>query len=94
MNRYTLKKAVPILLVSLGLLGGCTSESYDNAQFGSSVRQMVKAQTLYPHTAQHPSAKPVEGVDGTLADNVLDQYRKSVSQPQQIHNAIQINVGQ
>ncbi len=83
--------------LSLALLaaGGCTvTEPVAlEADFGESVRQMVRAQTLYPAAADDPDPNPVRGLVGEKGDAVLDAYRKDVSRPTEVNNVINIAVG-
>ena len=81
-------------LLVVALASGCATEpTAVEEDFGTSVRQMIRAQTYNPKTLENPSREPVTGVDGEYAEAVLDAYKGDVSQPEQVRNEIQINVG-
>ena len=82
------------LVSALITAGGCaTPESAVEADFGNSVREMIRAQTYDPSTLDRPSQVPVTGIDGEHAGFVLDTYRTSLGKPEAVSQQIQINVG-
>jgi type IV pilus biogenesis protein CpaD/CtpE len=73
MNSFNL-----IGLVSAALLvSGCAYNS--EADYGSSVRQMVQSQTFDPAAASNPPELAPEVTDGERVKNALDVYRKDVA---------------
>lgn len=79
-------------LVTLG--GGCATEpTVSEQQFGSSVRQMIRAQLYDPAAAEHPSPDPVTGLDGQQAQQALAKHRQTVGQPDEVRDEIIVNIG-
>lgn len=74
-------------LVAMGVLGvaftaGCSNIGGPTAteqDFGNSVRQMVRAQTLNPGAADDI---PVESSDPQRLEKVLDTHREDVARPE------------
>lgn len=73
---------------------GCATDSYTDENFGSSVRQMIRAQIYDPVAAERPSPDPVTGLDGQQAGAILEQHRGAISKPQEVARPIEINVTQ
>lgn len=83
---------VALLMV---LMAGCaTKPTISQENFGASVRQMIEAQTNDPQAARNPDPEAISILDGQQAVEVIEVHRKHVAKPQEIHNEIQINVGQ
>lgn len=66
-----------ISLALAGALAGCavTEPVMLQSDYGRSVSQMTSAQLYNPAAALKPSPKPVKGMDGTLGQNVMRNYR-------------------
>ena len=81
----TASRALSLAAAGLMLVaaGGCVYELKD---FGDAVRHNQSVQTAAPDYAGM-------GQDGVRAQNVLQEYREDVAAPQEIQNAITINVG-
>ena len=77
-----------LLAVAVLLAGGCESQpSAVEANFGSSVRNIVAVQTAQP-------GQPAPGLDGNKAEAVLETYRGDVAKPERVErDLIQINLG-
>jgi hypothetical protein len=60
-------------------IAGCADTPLSDADYGSSVRQMIAAQTFDPATASNPAELPPEMTDGARLENALDVYRKDVA---------------
>lgn len=83
MNRITVGIAIALLL------GGCTSEpKHLDAQFGSSVRDTIAAQTLNPGAGDDTT--PVMSMDGRKAAGTLEAYRQDVQKKIQVRDVINI----
>jgi hypothetical protein len=67
-----------LALVTL-LLGGCADTPLADADYGNSVRQMVRAQTFDPAAASNPAALAPEITDGARLEKALEVYRKDVA---------------
>ena len=67
--------AVAIATVAIA---GCADTPLADADYGSSVQQMVQAQIFDPATAANPAELPPEMTDGARLENALDVYRKDV----------------
>jgi len=67
------------------LLMGCQAYPETEADFGNSVRQMVRTQQVYTGPVD---PNPVEGADGQRTEAVLETYRQSVSQPSEVDDPI------
>jgi type IV pilus biogenesis protein CpaD/CtpE len=81
-------------LIVVALASGCATEpSGVEEDFGTSVRQMIRAQTYDPSTLENPSREPVTGLDGEYAEAVVDAYKGDIAKPEQVRNEIEINVG-
>jgi hypothetical protein len=79
-------------LVALG--GGCATEpTVSEQQFGSSVRQMIRAQLYDPAAAERPSPDPVTGLDGPQAEQALARHRQTVGRPEEVRSEIIVNIG-
>lgn len=66
------------LTVAALLTAGCADTPLSDADYGSSVRQMVQAQTLDPAAASNPPALAPE-TDGARLEKALETYRKDVA---------------
>ena len=77
------------------LIGGCVSPEPKrlDAAFGSSVANMIEAQTLNPHAAD-AGPSPVMSMDGQKAEGNLEAYRQDVQQKTEVHDVINIGVSQ
>jgi type IV pilus biogenesis protein CpaD/CtpE len=92
MNNQKKIVALAGLLGSL-VLGGCAHEPTAlERSFGSSVRNMIEAQTFDPSTLSSPSTETVEASDGRRIEAVLDVYRTDVAKPAAASEDIVISV--
>ena len=88
MNGISLLGAI---LITLAAIGGCeTTPTATEADYGNSVRSMVRNQTVNPDPSD---AVPVNSGDGERAKNAIDVYRKDVAQPENIQKDLVIGVG-
>lgn len=69
----------PALATVIVAVSGCSDTPRLDADYGSSVRQMVQAQTFDPIAASHPAEFAPDITDGTRLQNALDIYRKDVA---------------
>jgi type IV pilus biogenesis protein CpaD/CtpE len=77
----------------LTLLAACASEpTLTERNFGTSVRQMIEAQTYDPSTLATPSTETVDTADGRRLENVLEAYRTDVAKPESVSEDIVISV--
>jgi hypothetical protein len=79
--------------IGLVLLGGCVHEPTaleDN--FGSSVRNMIEAQTFDPSTLSSPSTETLDGGDGQRTEAVLERYRSDIARPEAVSEDIVVSV--
>jgi hypothetical protein len=90
--QYTTTK-IAACLASLALAGCASGPETVERDFGNSVRQMVRSQTLDPLTANKPDTKAPEDGDGQRIDNVMDAYRNDVSKPEEVNQPLVISVG-
>lgn len=90
-----MKRDQIIILISL-LLSACADNGYKpvvlDSQFGKSVKQVSQAQLLNPKVAANPSQKISKKLDGLAGQNIMNSYRQSFGQTQQVQN-VTINVG-
>jgi len=85
------KSRLGAILFTLVAIGGCeTSPTATEADFGNSVRSMVRNQTVNPDPAD---AVPVESGDGVRTRNGLEVYRADVARPEQVKKDLIIDVG-
>ena len=61
------------------LLAGCADTPLADEDYGSSVRQMIQAQTFDPAAASNPPALAPEITDGARLEEALEVYRKDVA---------------
>ena len=84
-----MNRVVTVILMVL-LTGGCASEpSRLDAAFGSSVENMIEAQTMNSY-ASTGETRPVTGMDGKKAEGNLEAYRQDVQKKTQVQNVINI----
>jgi hypothetical protein len=82
-------KLIPALYASSGilltLLTGCNSTDPVRVEqdFGNSVHHMIQAQIYNPQAARNPSTVPPAALDGPMAGEALNVYRKDVAKPSQ-----------
>jgi hypothetical protein len=80
----------PLGLLIPIVLAGCQAYPTTEAEFGDSVRNMVRNQQIYTGPVD---TTPVEGGDGEMLNTVFETYRSDVSQPEDVDQPIVINVG-
>ena len=75
------------------LIGGCVSSEPKrlDAAFGSSVANMIEAQTLNPHAAD-VGPSPVMGMDGQKAEGNLEAYRQDVQKKTEVRDVINVGI--
>ena len=72
-------KITPFLLfLSAGACVGCSPYPETEAEFGESVRHMVRSQQVNPDATE---AEPVMSGDGQRIDNALGVYRSNAQYP-------------
>lgn len=85
-----------IALAGLGtaaLLGACAHEPTPvERNFGSSVRNMIEAQTYDPSTLSSPSTDTIDNGDGRRLEAVLEAYRTDVAKPESVREDVIISV--
>lgn len=62
-------------------------------EFGKAVRNVMNSQINDYEAAVHPNPDAVEGSDPGRLNTVLETYRRHVTQPEEVQQPIQINVG-
>ena len=67
------------LALATSLLAGCADTPLADADYGTSVRQMVQAQTFDPVAAANPPALAPEITDGARLEAALETYRGDVA---------------
>ncbi len=84
-------KTAPTLL-ALCLVAGCgtTTPLVLDQQMGTAVNLAKEQQTLNPEASQ--DTQPVEGIDGEVADALMDRYQKGFETPPAV-NVFNIGVG-
>ncbi len=78
-----------VLFYAFIMLSACAGQ---DTHFGDDVRSMQRAQVYDKYAALNPVAEPVPQ-DGQKAQIVIDTFWEVGRQQKQIHNAIDINVG-
>ena len=78
-----------LLALATGLYG-CGAYPTTEAEFGNSVRQMIRSQAVYTGAVD---PDPAESGDGQRLESVLDAYRQAITQPENVDQPIVINVG-
>jgi hypothetical protein len=79
-------------LLSATVLAGCAQPTALERSFGSSVRNMIEAQTYDPSTLNSPPTETVETSDGRRLEGVLDVYRTDVGKPETVRDDVVISV--
>jgi len=83
-------KSMAVAVLGVAFLAGCSNNQTATEQdFGNSVRQMVRAQTLNPGPAD---PAPVESSDPNRLENALETYRKDVARPESIRRDPTVDV--
>ena len=73
-----------IAITAVTVCGGCETETpHFDSQLGSSVANLVQAQTLDPGVAGNPAALAPAGADGQRMKTAVDQYHKDVPKADQ-----------
>ena len=72
-------------MLAIALMAGCQAYPETEADFGNSVRQMVRNQRVPTGPVD---ASPVEGADGQRIEAVIQTYRENVSQPQEVDDPV------
>jgi predicted component of type VI protein secretion system len=86
-----LKVGLSILFLSV-LLSGCASQTpILDQHFGEAVNASKAQQTINLDASQNQN--PVAGVDGQAANDAVDRYHKSFTQPPAATSAFTIGVG-
>jgi len=67
------------VVVATVAIAGCADTPLADADYGSSVKQMLQAQTLDPVAASNPPELAPEITDGVRLENALEVYRKDVA---------------
>ncbi len=67
------------VVVASVAIAGCADTPVADADYGSSVNQMVQAQTLDPIAASNPPELAPQITDGARLENALEVYRKDVA---------------
>lgn len=76
------------------LLSGCADTPVADADYGSSVQQMVQAQTYDAAAASNPAELAPEMTDGARLKNALDVYRKDVAKgSEEVKETVDFEVG-
>ncbi len=76
---------------TLTLLSGCSAYPTTESEFGDSVRQMVRSQTVFVAVED----APVQTGDGQRLEAVLDRYRENAPpEADSTSQSILINTGQ
>lgn len=86
-------KTYPILvsvIVCAGTCAACNPYPRVEAEFGDSVRQMVRSQQVNPDQTE---AEPVTSGDGQRIDRALGVYRGSVTQPSTQQQPVSVQIG-
>ena len=89
MNSINRSITKPILLGLFIILSACAGQ---DTHFGDDVRSMQRAQVYDKYAGLNPVTQPVPQ-DGQKAQIVIDTFWEVGRQQKQIHNAIDINVG-
>jgi hypothetical protein len=61
--------------------------------YGSSVKQMIRAQTYDANAAANPPEQAPATGDGARLQNALDTYRKDVAKPAEVQREVEFSVG-
>jgi len=68
------------VVIATVAIGGCADTPVADADYGSSVKQMLQAQTFDPVAASNPPELAPEMTDAARLENALEVYRKDVPQ--------------
>lgn len=67
------------LAIAALLIAGCADTPLADADYGTSVRQMIQAQTFDLAAASNPPALAPDITDGARLEEALEIYRKDVA---------------
>lgn len=93
MNRSSNKFYLLTSVFALVMTAGCAEHSQVEREFGNSVRQVTRAQTLDSMNVVAPDPDPVDQTDGQRMEAVMETYREDVAKPEGIGQDIIIQVG-
>jgi type IV pilus biogenesis protein CpaD/CtpE len=80
-------------LATAASLAACAHKPTElERNFGSSVRNMIEAQTFDPSTLSSPSTETIDETDGRRLEAVLEVYRTDVAKPAAASEDIVISV--
>lgn len=66
-------------VVATVAIAGCADTPLADADYGSSVKQMLQTQTFDPIAASNPPEVAPEMTDGARLENAIEVYRKDVA---------------
>jgi hypothetical protein len=78
------------MIVCVAAGAGCSPYPRVEAEFGDSVRQMVRAQQVNPDATE---AEPVMSGDGQRIDRALSVYRGGATQPSTQQQPVSVQIG-
>ena len=86
-------KSIVIAIAAVALLTSCSMDPvHVEADFGSSVRQMIEGQIGDPETAAAPSPLAPDRLDGVGAEQSLTEYRRGAKRGDGAQPAIRLSV--
>jgi hypothetical protein len=83
-------RLILLLIVCGGACAACSPYPRLEAEFGDSVRQMVRAQQVNPDATE---AEPAMSGDGQRIDRALGAYRSGVTQPSAQQQPMTLQIG-
>lgn len=75
------------------LLAGCSTSSEHTLVMGEAAQQIVTLQTLNPDAPVENGTENKSTLDGQIGENIMNTYRISTGEPQNVQNEIEINIG-
>jgi len=81
-----------VTAISALAAAGCVDMPSD-ADYGTSVSQMIEAQTYDAKAAANPREEAPTSSDGARLQNALDNYRKDVAKGPEVERELEFTVG-
>ena len=81
------------LIAAMVALTGCASQSPTEADYGNSVRNMVRSQTAIPNASIQNKERTANKGDGQRGEVVLEGYRDVAAKDEQVGRDLIIQMG-
>ena len=88
-----MKKLIPVIALAVACVACSSRPTHLEADYRTSVRQMINAQAADPTTLANPSAAVVTGADPDMVNTAIETMRGHVAKPEDVQRDIVLKVG-